>query len=1383
MKFRKNWLKQFLAVGLSFSVLVGISNPGIGTLGRESASVVFAAENEGNQGSVVGATSRDAVHDGAILHAFCWNFETIKENMADIAAAGYTAVQTSPINECLDTHPALQIHGDGMWYYHYQPTDWKIGNYQLGTRDQFIAMCEEADRYGVSVIVDILPNHTTPTRDEVSQDLLDAAGGTFEDLLHKAISDTSGRIGTTYTYDGLLDVDTENIGFQEYFYEFLLDCLACGADGFRIDTAKHIALPDDPVPSEYEDADRNTFYPNMKSAIDENGLNPSGEELDFSDLFVYGETLQGNERTAAYQDMLGGTTASNYGAAIRTALSGKDFSVDKIEDYRIDDEGAYEADPNKLVTWVESHDNYCNDGEDSWKLINDEDVRLGWAIIGARADGTPLFFSRPKNSSAENPWGDNVLGASGNDEFKAPEVVAVNHFREAMAGKGEALSNPNGNVQTIMIERGDDIATAAEGAVIVNGSTSDVVLDCATKLADGTYENMVSGEDSIFTVKNGVINGVLPARSVVVLSDVSQDNATTVFFYNSENWNSVYAQADETTYPATNNGDGWWSVTIFDNEFDVTFTDGANHTSDEFGIDPSSGRYAAGTEVYESKAAGEEGIGVQLVSVYFFNAQNWESINAYAYLADGTQLFGGWPGSSVSYDGAFWYRADVKFLELKDFTIIFNHDGAQTENIAINTANLVEGTNGALEAYVALNVDQEGGDLAATVYDNMDDPEDAWGVSGRRGFTDVYFYDANDWGQVSVYTWGDVNLGDWPGRAASQEDDGWYKIRLNATPGSNVNIIFNNGNNGKQTPNLAVSDVTHRFFVGAKGDTFTSKQAASDVLLAPATVQFYNEEGWNQVYAYAEGSADENLGTWPGVAMTEQGNGWYSAEVAKDEIRNAQNGLTLTFHDNSSATTTNRVDQSVANTTNVFFAKSVQGGFTSQTALYEALNIYTRVYFYNTGSWSDVYVWAWDDEENFSGGQWPGRAATREGSSDWWYYDVYKPAAAGFNVIFNNNGTPQTDTIPITDPARVYTSAINLNTYASKSEVQRLAGETVSLADASVAAIPAIKYTGRDLKPALTVTYDGVVLTENQDYTVTYENNVNVGTGVATIVGRGSFEGTKTVRFAIQKAENEISVDKNSISVNASATKDVTVQIHASARSKGNLSFSSSDKKVKVDAKGKVTIPKNYLGSGTITISAAETANYKAASQKKVTFKVNAISNKITAKNIVTSASTKKTTVKIGAKQSGKGTLSYSSNEKSVKVDKKGKITIAKKFVGKATITIRSAASCVYKASSAKITVVVNSVKTAGFKVKKSKSDKAVVSWKKDATGGSYEIQYSTSKKFKSGVKTVKVNKNSTVNKTISLKKGKTYYVRIRTVKKVSKNTYASEWSSVKTIK
>ena len=39
----------------------------------------------------------DNIQDGTVLHAWNWSMKTIKDNMADIAAAGYGAVQTSPM--------------------------------------------------------------------------------------------------------------------------------------------------------------------------------------------------------------------------------------------------------------------------------------------------------------------------------------------------------------------------------------------------------------------------------------------------------------------------------------------------------------------------------------------------------------------------------------------------------------------------------------------------------------------------------------------------------------------------------------------------------------------------------------------------------------------------------------------------------------------------------------------------------------------------------------------------------------------------------------------------------------------------------------------------------------------------------------------------------------------------------------------------------------------------------------------------------------------------------------------------------------------------------------------------------------------------------------
>ena len=754
------------------------------------------------------AVTRDNIHDGAILQAFCWSFNTIAENMADIADAGYTAVQTSPINECLDTDPGKNLHGpDGMWYYHYQPTDWVIGNYQLGTRDEFKHMCDVADEYGVAIIVDILPNHTTPTLGEVSQDLIDAVGGT-ENLYH-----TTGMTGggytdrlelTYYQMGGLPDVDTENISFQEYFYEFLKDCVYLGADGFRMDTAKHISLPDDPVPASYTDTDRNTFYPHMRDALNEYSTEVGSKSYD--NLFVYGEVLQGsNDRLAGYQEYIGGTTASNYGSSLRSALASGNLSVNKISDYQIYDETingrTYNADPEKLITWVESHDNYMNDSESCWKSINDEQVILGWSFIGARKAGTPLFFSRPDGSSAENPYGNNLMGEAGSDIYKAPEVKAVNLFRRQMLDADEYISNPGGNIQTVMVERkGENV----QGAVIINSGLSRTTINAETLLEDGTYANQVEGSDEIFLVKDGIIYGSVEGRSVAVLSEKQEGTGTVVSFYNSENWDSVVARVEgqSETLSTINDEDGWFWTTVLDNEFELNFeTADGSKVSPSYNVTATSGTFATlGSDtLYFSKKEAEEALGIHTYPVYFFGTEAWQTVNVYGWLSDGTQLFGGWPGKAAANEGEGWWRADVKVQgEADSFNLIFNNGNDK------QTVNIEGITPESKDIYLAVDAEKSSGQLIVNRYTSKKDAEDALGVSGS--FTTAYFYNTEGWESVYAYSWGATALGEWPGTEMTLEEDGWYKIVLNAGAGEELNIIFNNGNNGKQTSDMKITD-------------------------------------------------------------------------------------------------------------------------------------------------------------------------------------------------------------------------------------------------------------------------------------------------------------------------------------------------------------------------------------------------------------------------------------------------------------------------------------------------------------------------------------------------------------------------------------------------
>lgn len=253
---KKRFVAFTMTAMMGLSLFAGCSDSSKNENGNNSTTPTTSTEQDTTKNPSASKTDnayglRDNTKDGAILHCFAWSFKTITESMEDIAMAGFSTIQTSPVNACYDGGDAgMELFGSGKWYYHYQPTDWTIGNYQLGTKEEFKEMCETAHKYGIKVLVDVAPNHTTKTTEAISQDLINAVGG-IDKLYHsngmKAISDYTDRSQCTLQgVGGLYDVNTENPDFQNYYIEYLNDVIACGADGFRYDTAKHIGLPDDP---------------------------------------------------------------------------------------------------------------------------------------------------------------------------------------------------------------------------------------------------------------------------------------------------------------------------------------------------------------------------------------------------------------------------------------------------------------------------------------------------------------------------------------------------------------------------------------------------------------------------------------------------------------------------------------------------------------------------------------------------------------------------------------------------------------------------------------------------------------------------------------------------------------------------------------------------------------------------------------------------------------------------------------------------------------------------------------------------------------------------------------------------------------------------------
>jgi len=71
------------------------------------------------------------------------------------------------------------------------------------------------------------------------------------------------------------------------------------------------------------------------------------------------------------------------------------------------------------------------------------------------------------------------------------------------------------------------------------------------------------------------------------------------------------------------------------------------------------------------------------------------------------------------------------------------------------------------------------------------------------------------------------------------------------------------------------------------------------------------------------------------------------------------------------------------------------------------------------------------------------------------------------------------------------------------------------ISSVTIDTIPVQNYTGSELKPSLTVKDGTTVLVVDTDYTVAYSNDLDEGTGTATITGIGNYTETKTADFEI----------------------------------------------------------------------------------------------------------------------------------------------------------------------------------------------------------------------------------------------------------------------------
>lgn len=136
-------------------------------------------------------------------------------------------------------------------------------------------------------------------------------------------------------------------------------------------------------------------------------------------------------------------------------------------------------------------------------------------------------------------------------------------------------------------------------------------------------------------------------------------------------------------------------------------------------------------------------------------------------------------------------------------------------------------------------------------------------------------------------------------------------------------------------------------------------------------------------------------------------------------------------------------------------------------------------------------------------------------------------------------------------------------------------------------------YTGKAITPSVTVVYGALLLIKDQDYKVTYSNNVNYGIAEIKVTGIGKYKGTYTSKFYIHPKKATV------YKVKALAGRKITVYLGKDSKASGyqieyctNSSFKGAKK---VNASGSKTTTKTISG-----LSASKKYYVRARSYKKV---------------------------------------------------------------------------------------------------------------------------------------------------------------------------------------
>ncbi len=193
--------------------------------------------------------------------------------------------------------------------------------------------------------------------------------------------------------------------------------------------------------------------------------------------------------------------------------------------------------------------------------------------------------------------------------------------------------------------------------------------------------------------------------------------------------------------------------------------------------------------------------------------------------------------------------------------------------------------------------------------------------------------------------------------------------------------------------------------------------------------------------------------------------------------------------------------------------------------------------------------------------------------------DVSLVAGTDYRVSFENSTNVGTATVTVE----------GMGTYSgSVKGMFQIKAASIKAATVSVAR-SSYTYTSKAIRATPQVVLGGVTLKANTDYTVSYKDNVNVGTATVTIKGKGNYTGTTTAIFRITAAR-----------ISKATAKAIAKQAYTGKSVKPSVSLTFGGKRL-TNADYTLTYANN-VKVGTATVTVRGKRNFTGT--KKLTFKV-----------------------------------------------------------------------------------------------------------------------------------------------------------------------------------